>query len=1003
MKKVVFPLVGLAAVVLAVFLSGVLDEPPPAELGGGAPSTERETERVVPDFGAPEVGSAGGTSTSTSESNDRVTTESVDTPIEGGAELTGRVIDSDGGPISGAIVHLVQRQQPNSPDEAMVFVMGAAPPPLTSPENREVTDADGRFTFNTLQKGKSYTLFARGEAWVGQRKPGVKPGETDLVITLAAGDSVTGTVFDPRGRRVDGAVVRSGPAMSKLGEGIFVPSGFGGDFNTLHPEAITRKDGTFVLSGIPIGEFSVVASHSSWGPSEAMNLMQGQSDLQIELRSSTGVAGRVIDDQGEPVAGAKISALSLFGFSPGEGALGEAISGPDGGFQIDGLPPGRVRLNASAAGFTSSAMGRGIQLTEGEINDGVELTLTAAALIRGTVIDEDGAPVANATVRFGVHSDENTRIFVNGFAGDHFGSASAKTDELGAFVIRSVRPDTAEPKRVLQVDHPEYLPFVGDLLSVVAGQEIEVEPIALAGALTLSGRILGPDGAPLAEARVSLHEGAPGEESSASSGIHDVMIFGGDISAPSTFMSRGGSLSTATTDEEGRYVLRIDEPGTLHITARASGFQEGISEAVTVVDASLSKWDLSLVEALQISGVVIDELGVPCADVELSAAPSGGGAPRQGKSDADGRFTIDGLDAGEVNVMANGAGWRLAESIEGVSAGTTDLQVVVLRPGEVTGRIVHASTGQPITRFSIKVNEVQSGDGESRWMNSGFSLSSIGGVEYRDPDGQFLLENLVPGTHRVTVDAPDMVSTSVEVEVASGRTTEVEISVEPAGTIVGRVVDSNGDPIEGVRVNAVRLKEDGTEEESSNDAFGAASIAVSMDDGAGSFITFGGGGRAPAQSDENGEFRVEGLGAGTYKVKFETSKYRPFELPETGVDLGQVTDIGTNTLEKGATIRGTVTLPGGRQFMWCSLRFEMVDPPEDATTKSKRISPGEGGVYELGGLDAGTYEVSARYVPQPDDPESFSFDGSSQRHAIGTVTLAVDDDQTLDAQLPLTP
>ena len=79
----------------------------------------------------------------------------------------------------------------------------------------------------------------------------------------------------------------------------------------------------------------------------------------------------------------------------------------------------------------------------------------------------------------------------------------------------------------------------------------------------------------------------------------------------------------------------------------------------------------------------------------------------------------------------------------------------------------------------------------------------------------------------------------------------------------------------------------------------------------------------------------------------------------------------------------------------------MLDPPEDARTKSKRISPGEGGEFELGGLDAGTYEVTARYLPMPDDPETMQFDGSSHRHTIGTITLGVDDDQTMNPELPM--
>ena len=174
------------------------------------------------------------------------------------------------------------------------------------------------------------------------------------------------------------------------------------------------------------------------------------------------------------------------------------------------------------------------------------------------------------------------------------------------------------------------------------------------------------------------------------------------------------------------YLLRVDEPGTVHISVRASNFQEGESDAVVVAEASVSDWDLQLLDALQISGIVTDELGVPCVGVELSATPPEGGRSREATSDAEGQFTIDGLDAGPVEIHASGAGWRLAESLDEIAAGTTGVQVIVLRPGEVTGRITHARTGEPVTRFSIQINEIQEERAGGRYLDSSFSLASIG-------------------------------------------------------------------------------------------------------------------------------------------------------------------------------------------------------------------------------------------------------------------------------------
>ena len=80
------------------------------------------------------------------------------------------------------------------------------------------------------------------------------------------------------------------------------------------PETTTGPDGSFLLSGIPSGEFSIGATHDRFGPSESINLMQGQDGLTIELRPNTVVEGLVLDPMGMPVAGATVRALG-FGFA----------------------------------------------------------------------------------------------------------------------------------------------------------------------------------------------------------------------------------------------------------------------------------------------------------------------------------------------------------------------------------------------------------------------------------------------------------------------------------------------------------------------------------------------------------------------------------------------------------------------------------------------------------------------------------------------------------------
>ncbi len=863
MKKLVIPVVGLAVVVLGLFLSGVLGE---KETTTSGRSTETPTgvEDSAPeshDFSPAQGTESTGTPASNSSSEPSEPTPEPE-KVRGVGALAGRVIDATGAPVAGVIVHLVKESSPNR-------WVPVQPPALDDQAHRTETDSDGKFSYSELAREPLYALFIRSDGWVGKRKRRLAADGSTHEIVLAPGDTVSGLVLDPRGGRVAGALVQSGPAMSKLGEGVFIAAGGRNEPDALHPEAVTREDGTYTLSGIPFGEFSVSAAHPTWGPSESVNLMQGQNDLTIELRPATAVAGRVFDGEGTPIAGATVRAVSLFAFGSGAGDLGQATTDATGGFEIDALPAGRIQIRAEAEGFPSRSSGRSIVLVEGETVDDVEIILERGAAIVGVVKSPSGTPVVGARIKFR-QGELNAMSFERGS-----GAKTMTSDETGSFRLEGLRPDQEDANRRIQVDHAEYAPWEGEPVALLPGAEVDIGEIVLAEALTLRGLVADLAGVPVVGAQVKLREGAPGEAPTQGDMMRGMMITT-DGDSEQVIMSHSDGIQSATTDEEGRYVLRIESAGRFHITARGKGYQEGISEAVEIATASVSDWNLSLTPALQISGFVLDELGVPCEGVEISARRKGT-PERTGTSGVDGAFQVDGLDEGEANISVKSQGWRLAGELAAIPAGTEGITVTVERPGAVTGRLIDAESGRPITQFSLTTRALQSSRSPSGEFsfNGSFGLASFGGIEYRDPDGRFLLENLSAGDHEIRASAPNMVDAKIEVTVASARTTEVTIELERAGVLVGRVTDHAGNPLPGVSVSAARLKEDGTEAPPEREPMGFGGMSRieiigppdegESDAGGGAMMVFsshGPGGGPGAQTDEDGRYRIEGLEGG---------------------------------------------------------------------------------------------------------------------------------------------
>jgi hypothetical protein len=137
-------------------------------------------------------------------------------------------------------------------------------------------------------------------------------------------------------------------------------------------------------------------------------LMSACAMAQVAGSGATKPAGRaeidgmVTKEPGsEPV---KKALIELIAENQAEGGDYTAVSGPDGGFHIEGIVPGRYHLFAERTGLLevdkhrARTDGRVLTLTAGQELKDLRIRLQAAAVVRGRVTDEDGDPLPNAQV-----------------------------------------------------------------------------------------------------------------------------------------------------------------------------------------------------------------------------------------------------------------------------------------------------------------------------------------------------------------------------------------------------------------------------------------------------------------------------------------------------------------------------------------------------------------------------------------------------------------------------
>jgi hypothetical protein len=274
--------------------------------------------------------------------------------------------------------------------------------------------------------------------------------------------------------------------------------------------AITDGDGAFSFTELPAGRYHVHASKPRYvdamlgarrpsTPGRPLELADGQKleNVTLSLAPAGAISGRVVDELGEPVAGARVSALRAM-TRKGTRQLtpqGNSDETDDtGAYRLYGLPPGAYIVTAQDNGmrvsFTIAATGaagfaptffpntpiaadaEAIEVAPGgETVADIALVVARLTAVSGSVVNAAGAP---ATGGFVAAIPSSGAI---GFPGPQTGG-SIKPD--GSFTLPGLAPGEyiVQARPTFESRGPFFLSQVMERHSVSASITVTGDPVA---------------------------------------------------------------------------------------------------------------------------------------------------------------------------------------------------------------------------------------------------------------------------------------------------------------------------------------------------------------------------------------------------------------------------------------------------------------------------------------------------------------------------------------------
>jgi protocatechuate 3,4-dioxygenase beta subunit len=525
--------------------------------------------------------------------------ESASGPLaEKGRSIIGTVTDPAGRPLPGAEVELTR-------------ALGGFPAccgSLQDQEHQEVyharTDPTGRFEVRGLPT-----------SWFDLRidHPGFAPlTRNGIVVPDAAGAVDVGKLTLDAGRKIDGVVVDA-EGRPRAGTAIWIRSmdrsSEGYPFLRRGPRQVTGADGRFSIHVEPKGLFELYACGRD--RSRLIQVLDGTPHpLRIVLPASGRVPGRVVDSEGHPVAGARVSAameavgppsdiIDLYNPCPQTNSNAAVTTDAKGRFVLGPIAQGVFWVWVSADDFAPYTQ-TGAQLGGAGGLRNLDIVLRRGASLTGQVRSVAGAPVPGASIH----------------ASCPEGGADTSTGPDGRYRLSSLPPG-GTCRLSARADRFNSAEATVEVKAAENHLDLRLEPIKT---VEIRGRVIGAAGEPVAGAGVESRGALDGGKS---------------LTAPD------GSFTVETFAGSSDCALSVWK----------EGYAAYRSQSVPCDEAAAKEAVIRLERALTLTGRLLHLDPEQLATARVSAGNDSFYTPRSSVS-PDGTYRIGDLGPGEWKVSA---------------------------------------------------------------------------------------------------------------------------------------------------------------------------------------------------------------------------------------------------------------------------------------------------------------------------------------------------------------
>jgi hypothetical protein len=814
--------------------------------------------------------------------------ETIDLPavrLEKDLKTEVRVTGADGRPVAGARVRVVNPESQYN---------------WRTPVRSGLTDAQGVIV---LPRGANEGLLVRAGA------PGLPFAErrdvrsSSLTLKLDAGRSRDVLVMDAAGKPVPGALVRIGEPLWTVGA--------------------TSEDGllSIPLAGRDKVKLSVLAGERSLSGYVEPARETERGPKELRLPATQALAGRIVSAaDGRPVAGALV-------WSDDPGAFRRA--GADGAYRFEAVPGRQLALMGAAPGFFRQETDWTVQSQD---RRAPTLALEPALALSGTVVDEQGKPVAGVEIKARLQPGSRPRTMAGWGSG-----GTALTSAAGTFRFPALYAGLAHE---LTLTRRGFAVTRETVPPLEAGRPAAPARFVLRQGRTGAGRVVNQADQPVAGATVVLEP-----------------VASGDLVAR---INRGRDEAwrfEATAGADGRFEVPDLPPGRFDLTARGPGYAPITVPGLAVPEGGgrIDLGTIALVRGVALEGFVTGAGGKPVEGARISlsttsadpmaAAFRGSDGPPAAITGQDGFFRVEDRRAGEtVDVEVRRSGFARG-SAPGVRVPSEEPLRIVLSPtSALEGRTVDPD-GKPVAGARLFLNPT----GPTA-MGQGFVVFTDADTKqtFSGQDGAFRIEDVPSGTFGLKAEAAGRQSVErSNLEVTSGQDLKGVEVVLPAGAVIEGRVLASGRPVPGAEVQLVEPE---------------SSVAR--------FTT-----RSPyGAADGDGYYRIDGVTPGARTFQAEAKGFRKAVRELETREGGNALDFA---LEAGAQITGRVVDDAGSP-----VAAALVTLREGVSSWNlpNGVSGPDGG-FTLSGVGDGTYRISAR-------KEGFVSSGDGQEVAVAGSSVS---------------